>query len=85
MSASLSARLSQRHRQQLLDVVHHRLPACPYRLKPRQAQQVESSRPQLPVALTSTIQLVPIQASLMCSGASLARSVQVMSRPWLIS
>jgi len=26
--------------------VHHRLHACPDRLKPRQAQQVESSRPQ---------------------------------------
>jgi hypothetical protein len=33
----------------------------------------------------STIQLVPIQASRMCSGAALARSVQVMVRPWLIS
>lgn len=41
----------------------------------------------------STIQLVPIQASVMCSGASTAtrkpaataRSVQVMLRPWLTS
>jgi hypothetical protein len=40
---------------------------------------------RLPVAATSTIQLVPIQASRMCSGACLARSVQVMVRPWLIS
>jgi hypothetical protein len=40
---------------------------------------------RLPIAATSTIQLVPIQASLMGSGACYARSVQVMSRPWLIS
>ncbi len=39
----------------------------------------------VPVVLTSTIQLVPLQASRMCSGACFARSVQVMSRPWLIS
>ena len=37
------------------------------------------------VAVTSTIQLVPIQASRMCSGACLARRVQVMLRPWPIS
>jgi hypothetical protein len=40
---------------------------------------------RVPVARTSTIQLVPIQVSLMCSGACFARSIQVMSRPWLIS
>ena len=40
---------------------------------------------QVPVAANSTIQLVPLQASLMCAGACFARSVQVMLRPWLIS
>ena len=38
-----------------------------------------------PVAVTSTIQLVPAQASRMCSGACLARRLQVMLRRWLIS
>ena len=33
----------------------------------------------------STIQLVSIQASLTCSDACFARSVQLMSRPWLFS
>jgi hypothetical protein len=37
---------------------------------------------RVPLAATSTIQLVPILASLMCSGAALARNLQVMSRPW---
>jgi hypothetical protein len=37
------------------------------------------------VATTSTIQLVPIQAWAIYSGACLACSVQVMVRPWLIS
>jgi len=40
---------------------------------------------RVPTAAISTIQLVPLQASRMCSGAALARSVQVMSRPWLFS
>ena len=35
--------------------------------------------------LTSAIQLVPLHVWRMCSGASFARRVQVMSRPWLIS
>ena len=39
----------------------------------------------LPSETTSTIQLVPIHSARMCSGASLARSVQVMVRPWLFS
>jgi len=39
----------------------------------------------LPVAITSTIQLVPIQFSRMCFGACFARSIQVMLRPWLTS
>jgi hypothetical protein len=38
-----------------------------------------------PVAATSTIQLVPLQASRMCAGACFARSIQVMLRAWLIS
>jgi hypothetical protein len=37
------------------------------------------------MAITSTFQLVPIQISRMCSGACFARSIQLMSRPWLIS
>ena len=37
--------------------------------------------PRVPIAATSTIQLVPLQVSRMCSGACLARSVQVMARP----
>lgn len=40
---------------------------------------------QLPLAVTSTIQLVPTQVSAMCGGACLARRVQVLARPWLIS
>ena len=40
---------------------------------------------RVPVAVISTIQLVPLQPSRMCSGACFARSVQVMSRPWMIS
>ena len=40
---------------------------------------------RVPTAAISTIQLVPLQASRMCSGAALARNVQVMARPWLIS
>jgi hypothetical protein len=40
---------------------------------------------QVPLVLTSTIQLVPLHVWRMCSGASFARRVQVMSRPWLIS
>ena len=36
-------------------------------------------------AVISTIQLVPIQASRMCSGACFARNIQVMLRPWPIS
>ena len=36
--------------------------------------------PRMPLATTSKIQLVPIQASRMCSGAALARSAQVMYR-----
>ena len=41
MSASLSVRLPQRHRQQRRDVVHHRLHPSSNRLKARQSQQVE--------------------------------------------
>lgn len=41
--------------------------------------------PLLPLATTFTIQLVPTQSALMVSGASLARSAEVMSRPWLFS
>ena len=37
--------------------------------------------PRRPVLTNSTIQLVPTHSSRMCSGASFARSVQVMSRP----
>jgi hypothetical protein len=37
---------------------------------------------RVPVAITSAIQLVPCQLALMCSGASLALKVQLMSRPW---
>ena len=40
---------------------------------------------RVPMAITSTIQLAPYQFALMCSGASLARRVQVMLRPWLFS
>ena len=40
---------------------------------------------RVPLVATSTIQLVPLQSSRMCCGASLARTVQVMSCPWLIS
>ena len=41
--------------------------------------------PRVPVPRTSTSQLVPIRVSVMCSGACFASSVQMMSRPWLIS
>ena len=40
---------------------------------------------RLPLAVTSTIQLLPTQVSAMCVGACVARRVQVMVRPWLIS
>jgi hypothetical protein len=34
---------------------------------------------RVPIAVTSTIQPVPLQVSQMCSGACLARSVQVVA------
>ena len=40
---------------------------------------------RLPLASSSTIQALPSQSALMCSGASLARIAQVFSRPWPIS
>ena len=40
---------------------------------------------RVPLVFISTIQLVPLHVSRMCSGASFARRAQVMSRPWLIS
>ena len=38
-----------------------------------------------PLAYSSTIQALPGQFALMCSGDSLARIAQVISRPWPIS
>ena len=40
---------------------------------------------RIPVAITSAIQLVPCQLTLICSGASFALKDQRMSRPWPIS
>ncbi|MCX5954479.1 MAG: hypothetical protein NTZ40_13520 [Cyanobacteria bacterium] len=40
---------------------------------------------RVPVAVASRIQLVPIKDSLMCFGASFARSVQLMSSPLRLS
>ncbi len=42
---------------------------------------VERLPSRVPVVTTSTIQIVPRQTGRMCSGASFARGVQVMSRP----
>ena len=46
MSARLSVRLPQRHRQQRRDVVHHHLNSGTDRLKPSQPQQVQSGGAQ---------------------------------------
>jgi hypothetical protein len=59
---------------------------CP---DPKQAGHAPHTLPhawlRLPVAVTSTIQLVPTQVSVMCVGACLARRIQLMTLPWLIS
>ena len=73
------------------------VPALPAPAVPHQSQQTfwggaqacekqvggpEGLAPPGASVTTSTIQLVPNQAERMCSWASFARSVQVMSRPW---
>jgi hypothetical protein len=48
----------------------------------KQADRLNEFQSSLPLAVSTTIQLVPIQVSVMCTGACLACSIQMMIRPW---
>jgi hypothetical protein len=59
--------------------------SCSAQAGEKQLGSLKELASRVPVATTSTIQLVPFEASAMCNVACLARSVQVMLRLLLIS